>query len=1359
MGAMDLDEGSQSQQLALIRAVRTLDDDSSSTLPERIHKLWLLLAAAKHTRLHSVEENILRWLLKQMSGSTESAELVRRYPLTWTILAHVFPKIPAQALGRSLAYARFVSTLNNTLGDVTAQDTQPSIPATEDGAATAKKRKRGIDWPITLGELRTPPGCLRTASEVFEALVVLLQQGSTQSGAVTSEKGVGAEHIKSLFSSSGDDTRDITAKLLLICDKALSTTDGGLVNAQAAWIDTLAAVWSLRLHSKEDSLEFARRIYERASLILAKIEGDDYVWPSDHVHGTCREIWITQLRRFLSMHFIRPARQRFSADRNIDTLKLALEIAHNDAAASSTVMWSIAAGIPRDASVPKSKIEHDEWAESVFQLVVANIHPLERQKRNGVFYRLLDTALQTQSIPNTDTLRLVYQQHALNGDETDWTLLSKILACDADVFLAAQDPGAIFDKISRVSNGGIQKDEVVSNVILPLQDAFAHARDLTGFVTHWFRSLCTAESVEQSIWFDPIIREHLAAILPTSLMSTQLLRLLEGLDSTSSKAGEILVMLDGICAGLTDENMIADVDSKIIKIMDRDWEGVIPSVLALRWKVLGYLASWGTSTECNQIWKKAKSDLKQIVKKSALTDPGAFEAFSCCYKLCLSNHIGGKYEDDLTKMVGTMLGRLESAINSEADLQLLGPYVELVFSHLPRLSEQPKQEVNTLADQIVKLFWLISYKLSPLLGERCLEYTRRLIHNYDVTDEEPMMDALMAPLLDAFDNSEGQSGWTDSRSPHLFSVLLEFPIESWTRGRRKRMMGSWKKHKSAISSYAAKDSKYALSILRLLIRIMEQPTFYEDMEFIDLVDICSSMVASDPTLTPLVEKLVDTTIRQVLTNTNEFIQAYLVSASKYAKSLKPGKHSAECTPILLLKSLTAMISSPRSSNKSFVDLGIDPKIYGQKLAKLVERALNDFASAGSETSKASLTDEQHRLILTSLDAAQAIDGDATSQMKIELSGDALTRLERATDTMVLRDPAIVWKLRSFLIKQSPDRHTTESFCAILDEGSDEINDEMIYELVDAYVQKKSQSVRDQLLSELLGSDKLIGGCIGPLLAARRLLELHHGPNAADESANKPGGLDLAKVYDHFTSALTRTGSFLHFKQITEIMLYLLDKHANSITQYNIEATLASVVEVCSARGPNIQGSKVAGEIFAALFKLVALIIRRRRLRLTGHFHLLLATLRALLTVLLSDPGSSISSRRSTPPRHPPWLLARLQPRHAERFARLLTLVCEPSAASVARARTRSELDSAAAVAKRAAGQYMYLVLEVYVKLQLEVEVPREMRRALEIGIFSVLDITSEGCRKVLNESLDASGRAVFRALFAEYRKFGKWKGV
>ena len=87
-------------------------------------------------------------------------------------------------------------------------------------------------------------------------------------------------------------------------------------------------------------------------------------------------------------------------------------------------------------------------------------------------------------------------------------------------------------------------------------------------------------------------------------------------------------------------------------------------------------------------------------------------------------------------------------------------------------------------------------------------------------------------------------------------------------------------------------------------------------------------------------------------------------------------------------------------------------------------------------------------------------------------------------------------------------------------------------------------------------------------------------------------------------------------------------------------------------------------------------------------------------------------------------------------------------------------------AKRAAGLDMYAVLEAYIKLQLDPPgaggvgaVPRDVRAALEPGIYSVLSITPHGCRRVMNESLDSNGRALFRSIFADYKKFGRWGGI
>ena len=116
-------------------------------------------------------------------------------------------------------------------------------------------------------------------------------------------------------------------------------------------------------------------------------------------------------------------------------------------------------------------------------------------------------------------------------------------------------------------------------------------------------------------------------------------------------------------------------------------------------------------------------------------------------------------------------------------------------------------------------------------------------------------------------------------------------------------------------------------------------------------------------------------------------------------------------------------------------------------------------------------------------------------------------------------------------------------------------------------------------------------------------------------------------------------------------------------------------------------------------------------------------------------------------------------RHAKRFARLLTLVCEPTVGSVTRSQARSALDSEKDRAKRYAGQHMYLVLMQYVRLQLEHAVPHGVREALEPGVYSVMDVTTQDTLRVMNDGMDPSGRVIFKEMYKQYQKFGKWTGV
>lgn len=240
-----------------------------------------------------------------------------------------------------------------------------------------------------------------------------------------------------------------------------------------------------------------------------------------------------------------------------------------------------------------------------------------------------------------------------------------------------------------------------------------------------------------------------------------------------------------------------------------------------------------------------------------------------------------------------------------------------------------------------------------------------------------------------------------------------------------------------------------------------------------------------------------------------------------------------------------------------------------------------------------------------------------------------------------------------------------------------------------------------------------------------------------------------------TIRLPKSRSWAEFSVIAKTVEMVLEK--KPMKQWNTEVTLSTVSTIC-ANGPTmIEDNHASERAYPWLCSLVEVIIKRHRHRLEGHFHLLITALKSLLRLLIIPwPTTTLSSLPANTSTTPPDQQAQAQ---AARFSRLLTLTCEPSVASVTRGQAPGALDSAPDAAKKSAAQHMYLVLVLYLKLQLEKAVPRAVRAALDPGVYSVLDITTPEGRRVINEAVDASGRAIFREMYKQYVRFGKWNGV
>ncbi|RMD39395.1 hypothetical protein DV735_g5738, partial [Chaetothyriales sp. CBS 134920] len=128
---------------------------------------------------------------------------------------------------------------------------------------------------------------------------------------------------------------------------------------------------------------------------------------------------------------------------------------------------------------------------------------------------------------------------------------------------------------------------------------------------------------------------------------------------------------------------------------------------------------------------------------------------------------------------------------------------------------------------------------------------------------------------------------------------------------------------------------------------------------------------------------------------------------------------------------------------------------------------------------------------------------------------------------------------------------------------------------------------------------------------------------------------------------------------------------------------------------------------------------------------------------------------------PPWLTGseyRLGQGSATKFSRLLSIICNPtvSAAKSSRKRNNNELNDEIKRVKAVAGQHMqYLVME-YARCSLDGEIQVEVKEKLMPGMYIVLDAMGRDVMRAMNAAMDPSSRAIFKTLYDDWVRHGKW---
>lgn len=691
----------------------------------------------------------------------------------------------------------------------------------------------------------------------------------------------------------------------------------------------------------------------------------------------------------------------------------------------------------------------------------------------------------------------------------------------------------------------------------------------------------------------------------------------------------------------------------------------------------------------------------------------------------------------------------------EEDINILEKTFRIASATTP--GEESIHEFITTNSEAFPNSWKSMLGQESVLNDQTImgKFHRVIFHS----NADKCLGHVLNVILDCSTNSKSSLEKIKSCNGFAVKCLSLLPLETLRRRDRELIMLSWDA-KKLVEVRSDKGLAWVMpclspAVLSLKARIMRLPTFYDNFKFQDLVDLATLIEESvqDPRVTvPIFTELSKRVLGHVLSSLDQKrSQEYLSDATKwfdtYSKrrssflsSGPPGYASVKLSEIVW-KSLSARILSlEEAAILKSADLILWKLGYELVLFADVQRILD---------SDSRLSYLQEAFINSAFDAFDSM-GLTASDVSASITG-----LEKEISAMRHSySSSLTRRLQAFIWADAPEpAKISRGLTSKITSDSGRLS---IQKTISAVGVNLDQAGKHDLVSTLLEDALNDHTQLNKLLALRHDVLMCEDTRETDNDDTESTSNTLSPFYSQLTEVLSKSAGVRQFCLVSEIMTLILRTKPRAITQWNIDSTLSSITIMCSRSGPSLS-PRSAGAIFLHLCHLLQTILTSHRLKLQGHFHLLVQTMQALLRCLFTPlPHSSAKIAALHP--QPPWLSAfhPLGAKHAAAYTRLLTLICDPSVSSVRQG--KNALVSATDKAKRMAGQYMPVVLSSYIRLQLEMKMSSECRERLVQGLYAIFDTTTLESRRVLGESLDSSGRAVLGGLVRDYLRFGKWTG-
>ncbi|KAK6516797.1 hypothetical protein TWF506_006683 [Arthrobotrys conoides] len=1322
------------------------------------------------------EEWLVEWLVERLEDGTSSDG--RLSPDAWntlydllntldlnltaastTLRKHKFAGIIAKTL--SEAAAKYSSeeeesiSSNNGTEDIEMRDsasstsssaTEPGSPLLRTTYARANRHRIKREWTRRGQQVEV---LLSAVFRVVEYLKVRFEGGSGRDQ--TNPKRRRLDLTTPIFKFSPETAAELCEsyfKLLFIVVQGLGWVDG-VVN----WTALCQMIWKSCSYGVSDAAKLSSlvsgKLLKPMSMILSVPS-----LPKD-----IREIIASFLGNYIFQPISAPKEKRSEF---LNILKPLADACADQKSTSTSESIALSLPIILELAIEKAdrdySVKQRRHADGFVSILLSWMLSITKNHL-AVHTEVLDIAIRNKVAVEEAALKNSIKLALRQPSDVDWAVLQAVAKIDLDVLMSTEGD-TVFDMISELDT----KDcgEGVWQFIRQIITVSVEARDIESLFERWFTLLGQEPENQSTVWRSDRFQRLMASNVEIGLTQSQIQNVFKKY-STSEAIKISLPMVDSILRGVTRIETIDKLGSEGLVIsLFNDISIILPKADDSKsqwqyWRVLlRVLDMWPALEFSSKI-----GEIKDTLLKRTTTLLG-----------------GPKLKTDMSKEVSILLTL--ALVFREHEYMDVEELEGILKGIIPRIKSTKKSSwdgsfdrISGFPDVAVSFVYTVTSRFVALLRQLNDDLLRELFLSILKEASEATVDDKTVGIRSAWSSfvSSDSKVYEDARTKDVFfttiletirkerpsarqlSVILEVftgcPLASLRKSQREGIIDEL-----FLIAKQTTEPEERRNVLDALVRLARLSTNSSALatSLGSLDGLYGLFTAGDTDLSVIIE-LAKMVIRHLAESRHhEKAELQLLEAVDLADSLLD---KAGAVDISVRAWSHAIIQGTIQTTSDDKEDAVKERIYS-----LVDKSSTILIGliTGPETESGS---QQADLDLTFLESLVPLvknrDGNGVSDI---IPLDKVARLRSRLDSMLLghrkssTDQSLIFYARVISTVASDDgRQATDIAFLLAQKG--------LYEPFRSSYKSTISRLQPLAISDLLGhvTDAIFPASSKIPSSFYLILQDILGIAIGKKSSDTQLDTQISFIFSQLALASPACDNFESLCVLLNTTSILIKDKGLSISQLNIEETLASIAITISSHGPRFVYTVANTDpIFIPVCGIMGSILSGQRFRIKNRHGLVTATLEALMNLLFIP---RITGRKKSDTEiHPPWLANAkswtVTKEAAVSYCRLLTMLCDPSTSSVRMNRKSDNLSSATVAARKAVEPHVPGLLKRYINLNLTHHLTSDVRTALTPGLYAMFDVMQESTLRSLNMSLDNPGRVVFKALYEDWNKFGKW---